>query len=201
MTTVQRRTAIIGLMLIWTFILLGSMTPPMVCSMESVSPDDSSSVKSSPYFRIVKDRDDPSRERIKTVKKPAVPVKTITEKPHSKPILTTDDIAPGADMMTAEICERVEDRNPVGSGESFTSSIPSVSCYTVIKSAHDLDIRHIWYFNNRQVLNVPLRISASDTGWRVFSTKSLSPSFKGPWKVDIQTENGTLLKSLSFIVN
>jgi hypothetical protein len=201
MTTVLRRTAIIGLMLIWTYVLLGSMSPPMVCSMESVSPDDSSSVKSSPYFRIVKDRDNPSRERIKSVKKQAIPVKTVTEKPQAKPLLSVDDPASGTDMLTAEICERIEERNPVGSGESFPSSIPSVSCYTVIKSAHDLDIRHIWYFNNRQVLNVPLRISASDAGWRVFSTKSISPSFKGPWKVDIQTENGTLLKSLSFTVN
>ncbi|WP_459922691.1 DUF2914 domain-containing protein [Desulfatiferula olefinivorans] len=108
--------------------------------------------------------------------------------------------APTVTVIEARICESVSDREPVAPGDIFTSDIHSLFCFSRIQSQEDTEIKHVWYHDGEAVAEVPLAVGAS-SAWRTFSSKTITPSDKGNWKVDIVTASGTPVKTLRFIVN
>lgn len=167
---------------------------------------------SSPYFKISKDKIDGTVAKPKkafSIKKPVQseknsdidkPVNPVNTKSADKPLVSMGD-DPDVSVIEAEICERIVAHKPVGVGDKFSSETKTLTCFTKIKSSQEIGMKHIWYFNGKQSLEVPLKISASTGGWRAFSAKTMTPSCKGEWKVDIVTSNGTLIKSLPFTIN
>lgn len=114
---------------------------------------------------------------------------------------TADDPAdPAVTVIEARICESVSDREPVAPGDIFTSDIQSLFCFSRIQSQENTEIKHIWYHDGEAVAEVPLAVGAS-LAWRTFSSKTITPSDKGNWKVDIVTASGTPVKTIQFIVN
>jgi len=94
-------------------------------------------------------------------------------------------------------CERVEEREPVGSGEEFSSDIGRVYLWTSIYGAEQsTSIKHIWYYENKKMNEVPLSIKYKRT--RTWSYKNIIPELTGNWYVEVVDENGGVLKKLSF---
>jgi hypothetical protein len=107
--------------------------------------------------------------------------------------------APPLTVEEAMIASRVENLNPVGPDVAFDASIGKLYCFTRIKSSQPPTvIKHLWFQGDRMVMEVTLPIKSAS--WRTYSTKTILPSASGPWKVDVTSEDGTVLKTLSFTI-
>ncbi|MBU1172743.1 MAG: DUF2914 domain-containing protein [Proteobacteria bacterium] len=103
-------------------------------------------------------------------------------------------------VVEARICEGINDREPMAPGDVFSSEINSLFCFSRIQSPEQTEIKHIWYCNGNPVAEIPLSIGVS-SGWRTFSSKTITPLDKGNWKVDIVTASGTPIRTIQFIIN
>ena len=116
--------------------------------------------------------------------------------PSSKPT------SPSAVLKVAKatICENVKDRMPAGVQNSFPWSIPRVYIWSLIKAEkYPTKVRHIYYFGQQKISDVALNVRSFS--WRTWSYKSISDKrYKGPWRVDIATADGQVLRRLYFEV-
>ncbi len=104
-------------------------------------------------------------------------------------------------VAKATICENVKDRMPAGVQNSFPWSIPRVYVWSLIKAEkYPSKVRHIYYFGEQKISDVALNVRSFS--WRTWSYKSISDKrYKGPWRVDIATADGQVLRRLYFEVN
>jgi cytoskeletal protein RodZ len=103
-------------------------------------------------------------------------------------------------VAEATICENVKDRMPDGTQNSFPWSIPRIYVWSLIKAEkYPSKIRHIYYFGNQKISDVALNVRSYS--WRTWSYQSISDKrYKGPWRVDIATAAGKVLRRLYFEV-
>jgi hypothetical protein len=107
--------------------------------------------------------------------------------------------APPITVEEAVIAPRVENLTPVGPDVSFDSGVGKLYCFTRINSGQPpAVIKHLWFQGDRMVMEVTLPVKSAS--WRTYSTKTILPSATGPWKVDVTSEDGTVLKTLSFTI-
>jgi hypothetical protein len=113
----------------------------------------------------------------------------------AKPVASaTED---GVTVVSAVACRSVNGRSPVGEAESFPPDVGRVYLFTQVNSeSPKTSIQHIWSYNGKKMAEVTLPINGSN--WRTYSSKSIDPSMKGDWKVDVTTTKGTVLKSANF---
>ncbi len=97
------------------------------------------------------------------------------------------------------ICLDVVDREPVGAGDVFSTDITKLMCFTrVTGSEENTEIFHNWYFGDKMVASIPLRIGSIN--WRTYSSKKIIPDHAGEWKVEILSQDEKLLKRIYFII-
>ena len=112
-------------------------------------------------------------------------------------------LAASADNVTlikARVCTAVEDRMPVGEGQAFPWTAPRVYVWSLVGAADPpAVIHHIYYHGKNKVGDVVLKIGSSH--WRTWSFQSLGEKrLQGPWRVDIASDDGQVLRSLHFRV-
>ncbi len=108
-------------------------------------------------------------------------------------------VAAAADLQVADavVARSIIDRVPVGVAESFPADVGKVWCYTRIKGAEGpTTISHRWYYGERLMAEVPLEVRSAL--FRTYSSKRILPSWKGEWRVDVVSEDGTVLKTVRF---
>jgi len=99
----------------------------------------------------------------------------------------------------AAICRNVVDRQPVGVGSSFESSVEKLYCFTKITGARNsIEISHNWYFEDTLKATVTLPVRSSS--WRTYSSKRIQYQEIGNWHVDVTGPEGKILKTLEFKV-
>lgn len=97
------------------------------------------------------------------------------------------------------VSESIEDREPVGAAEIFAASVGKVYCFIEAKKiTEDTAVSFVWYFHGNQMAKVDMTIRKGDR-WRTYSSKNLG-GLKGDWKVEIQDQNGSILKLAEFKV-
>jgi len=105
-----------------------------------------------------------------------------------------------AQALTVEqvvICKNVVNRAPVDAGNSFSTSIDKIFCFTKIVGAkHPTEIIHVWYFDGTERDRITLSVDGSP--WRTFSSKRLRPGDVGPWHVDVLDAGGNMLDRVAF---
>ncbi len=107
-----------------------------------------------------------------------------------EPALTVDRIV---------VSESIEDREPVGAAEIFSASVGKVYCFIEAKDIkEDTTVSFVWYFHGNQMAKVDMNIKQGSR-WRTYSSKNLG-GLKGEWKVEIQDQNGVILKLAEFKV-
>src|SRR4030095_15958565 len=72
--------------------------------------------------------------------------------------------------------------------------------YTQIKSASATTVQHLWYQDNRLHQTVTLRVQASRDGYRMLSRTLRTRDSAGSWRVELRSEDGTLLHEERFTV-
>jgi tetratricopeptide (TPR) repeat protein len=101
-------------------------------------------------------------------------------------------------VITARLCGELEDwlcdpaDRPVPPGPLFF--------YAQIKSASATTVQHLWYQDDRVHQNVTLRVEASRIGYRTFSRSLMTSDSAGSWRVELRSEDGTLLHEERFTV-
>lgn len=101
-------------------------------------------------------------------------------------------------VLKAHICANVEDRVPVGIATTFPSATQRVYVWSQVKAEEiPTEIRHIYYFNDKKISEVTLKIRSHL--WRTWSYKTLpGGKHQGRWRVDIAAADGTVLEKLHF---
>ena len=116
--------------------------------------------------------------------------------PSPKPTATLAKLS----VAKAIICEKVKNRMPAGEQSSFAWSIPRIYVWSLIKAEkYPSKIRHIYYFGDQKISDVALNVRSYS--WRTWSYQTISDKrYKGPWRVDIATAAGQVLRRLYFEV-
>ncbi len=97
------------------------------------------------------------------------------------------------------IAGSIEEREPVGIVNAFSSSTEKVYCFLEARDIQeDTSVNFVWYygFDDKAVVELPLRKSSR---WRTYSSKKLGGR-TGTWKVELQDQEGTVLDKVTFTV-
>ena len=123
----------------------------------------------------------------------------VTIKQSSKPVAT--DVADKSDLtVEAEVCTAVEERMPLGAGNSFSADIGELYLWSKVKGATDTTaVKHCWFYNGQEMAVVELAVKSAS--WRTWSRKQILPEWTGDWEVKIIDTNGVVLWSVSFKVH
>ncbi len=97
------------------------------------------------------------------------------------------------------IAGSIEDREPVGVVNAFSSSTEKVYCFLEAKDIQEeTTINFVWYYGDKKTATVELPVGKSPR-WRTYSSKKLN-SRTGKWKVELQDTIGNVLDSVVFTV-
>ena len=97
------------------------------------------------------------------------------------------------------IAGSVENREPVGTADTFPASQEKVYCYVELKDVpEDTNITFAWSLDDKEMGKVTQQVKKS-ARWRTWSNKSIN-GLKGEWTVDLMTDSGDILESTSFKV-
>jgi hypothetical protein len=102
-------------------------------------------------------------------------------------------------LELAVMCETIEAFAPKNPAVVFSISIGEVLCYSAFKQVpREMAIYHKWY--RKDVLNTSRKLTLKPPRWSTFSRIQFREADKGPWRVDITDETGTVLSSLRFSI-
>lgn len=106
---------------------------------------------------------------------------------------------PGFVIKRMVVCEKIEDREPVMIGESFSATLEKVYCFLEAgEIEQETVISFVWYFEDKEMARVSLPLEKGNR-WRTYASKKLA-GLKGNWKVELQESSGIVLHSVSFQV-
>lgn len=125
----------------------------------------------------------------------------------SLPIQATDEPAPpGASAKAAvlipgivtrsQLTRDIKDLEPVDTVSALTNEQTRIVYFTEIHDMAGQTVMHRWEFNGKVILEVPIKVGTSR--WRVYSTKTLLPSWVGEWKVSVVDAAGGTLSVNTF---
>jgi hypothetical protein len=122
---------------------------------------------------------------------PETPPEEIPEEPQAPA-----EEAP-AITVTATICTEIQDREPVGAGDTFPATVGQLYCHTLVEGAEEpTTITHVWYHGEKNMAEVILDVGSAR--WRTWSSKRIVESWTGDWHVDILDADGVVLISAPF---
>ena len=115
----------------------------------------------------------------------------------------TPEALPGdlnLEVLKATVGSDVKDRMPAGVSNYFSWSTNRIYVWSLIQCKHPpSSIRHIYYFQGEKLSDVHLNVQSSH--WRTWSYIPLSNKrYIGPWRIDITSAEGKVLRSLHFEV-
>ena len=97
------------------------------------------------------------------------------------------------------VCEQIQGSAPVNRGVVFSSSLETIYCYTAFDPVpSDTVVYHEWYRKDK--LKRKVKLSLKTPRWSTFSTKRISKSDQGPWRVVVVDAAGTVLATVRFSV-
>ena len=105
----------------------------------------------------------------------------------------------GLKITEAVVATGVENMTPEGVSETFPASVGKLYVFTrVIGAKEEIQIKHRWFYGER--LLAEIRLPVKSMNWRTYSSKIILLEWTGEWKVDIATQDGSVLRSLTFTV-
>ena len=97
------------------------------------------------------------------------------------------------------IATDVRKLKPFGVNHDFPSTVGRLFCFTRVASPRaETKIHHLWFYGDRLVQVVLLPVKGFN--FRTYSFRPIPPEWTGSWRVDLTTEDGTLLESVSFTI-
>ncbi len=91
----------------------------------------------------------------------------------------------------------VDDREPVIKVDSIDSgAYDSISFFTELNDLEGHNVTHQWTYNDEVMFEKTFEVKGAR--WRVWTSKSLIPSWTGDWTVKVLDTDRTVLASQSF---
>ncbi len=102
-------------------------------------------------------------------------------------------------VESAAVCENIVDREPAGTGTSFSVTVGKLFFFTKITGAENpIEIAHVWYFGDTERARVTLPVKTN--AWRTHSSKIVQAHEIGAWHVDVLSPAGEVLETVQFEV-
>lgn len=98
-----------------------------------------------------------------------------------------------ASVSRGQFTTSVLDREPVDNLTSIDSSTDNVFFFTEFRNMEGTSATHRWIYNNEVKFELAFKIRGSR--WRVYSQKTLPKEWLGDWKVEVVSEDGTVIES------
>ena len=118
---------------------------------------------------------------------------------QTRPAAKAADAA--ATLVSAQLCRPL---TPSGSWNCTPASdrvaAGVIFYYTKVTCPADTTIEHRWYFNDRLLQSVALRVRANNSGYRTYSRTTIGPERAGNWRVELLAADGTVLNEERFSV-
>lgn len=105
-------------------------------------------------------------------------------------------VAVAGTVMRAVFTTDIEDHKPANIIFNLTNDKTRVWYFTEIKGMAGQTVIHRWEYNGKLMLEKPFKVGASH--WRVYSSKTLDPSWLGEWKASTVDANGSSLSVNTF---
>lgn len=106
---------------------------------------------------------------------------------------------PGFTVERFVIAGSIDDREPVGIVDAFSSATEQVYCFLEARDiTEDTSVTFVWSLDGREeaAITLPLR---QGQRWRTYSSKRLGGR-TGLWTVDLQDSTGSIVQTASFSV-
>lgn len=100
-------------------------------------------------------------------------------------------------QATAVVCTGVENREPQGVAEQFSSQVGALYCFSQVKN-YEGTILHVWFYGEKEVARVELAVKGER--FRTWSKKRIPPSWAGAWRVEVRTAEDKVLAEARFTV-
>ncbi len=94
-------------------------------------------------------------------------------------------------VARAQFTSAIQDREPVDKVSNLLNDKNRVYFFSEIKDAADQKITHRWEHDGKVMSETSFDVGGNR--WRVFSSKTLDPSWTGEWKVSVVDEAGGTL--------
>lgn len=101
-----------------------------------------------------------------------------------------------ATVARAQFTTAIQDREPADKITSLTSDHTRIYFFSEIKDGANQKVTHRWEYNGKVLSETHFDVGSSR--WRVFSSKTLDPSWTGEWKVSVVDEAGNTLGAATF---
>ena len=106
-------------------------------------------------------------------------------------------IASAAEVSRAQFTLGIDNREPVSMVDSIDSnSHRSITFFTELDDMSGQTVTHQWTHNDKVMFEKTFEVKANR--WRVWTSKTLIPSWKGTWTVYVLDSNRSVLESKSF---
>lgn len=96
-------------------------------------------------------------------------------------------------VSRAQFTTAVLDREPTDELSAISPSTEKVFFFTELRNMDGTNIIHRWSLNGSVMAEVSFNVRASR--WRVYSSKTLLPEWRGDWVVDVVDENGVVVET------
>ena len=119
-----------------------------------------------------------------------------------KLILITAAVVIGGNATAGEVSRAiftigVDNREPVIMVDSIDSgSYSSISFFTELSDLQGRNVTHQWTYQDQVMFEKTFEVRGDR--WRIWTSKTLIPSWTGSWTVNVLDENRTVLASKSF---
>ena len=102
-------------------------------------------------------------------------------------------------LVRAVMCETIQEYAPVNPAVVFSIDRGRISCFTEFDPVPaQTYIHHQWY--RKDTLITEKRLTINPPRWSSFTSMQLRDADKGPWRVEITDENGTIMRTLRFSI-
>ncbi|MGD2127594.1 MAG: DUF2914 domain-containing protein [Desulfobacteraceae bacterium] len=102
-------------------------------------------------------------------------------------------------LAEAAMCEAIKEYTPQNQGIVFSTSIGKILCFTLFDPVPQKTVvYHNWYRSDGLITKVKLTLKPPR--WSTFSSIQLREADKGPWRVEITDQEGSLHEILRFSI-
>lgn len=123
-------------------------------------------------------------------------------RPTLKLLVLLASLTLGTNSLAGEVSRAlftigVDNREPVIMVDSIDSSAyKSISFFTELNDLSGHNVTHQWTFNDKVMFEKTFEVNGSR--WRVWTSKTLIPSWTGTWTVNVLDDDRSVLASNSF---
>ena len=98
-----------------------------------------------------------------------------------------------AEVSRAQFTSSMLDREPTDELSAIALNTEKMFFFTELRNMDGTTVTHRWSLNGAVMAEVSFNVRASR--WRVYSSKTLLPEWRGDWVVDVLDDTGTVIET------